>query len=90
MAWAAAQGRLRAVSGEADYDNEVKTMSKKFDKLAGRVEREYERKGVSKKTAEKWGKATAGKVFREKIACGHCGGSHLTEHHFGKPSVHML
>ena len=40
--------------------------SKKFDKLAEKVTREYEKKGVSKQTAEKWGRATAAKVYREK------------------------
>ena len=40
--------------------------SKKFDRLAEKVTREYEKKGVSKATAEKWGRATATKVAREK------------------------
>ena len=42
--------------------------SKKFDRLSEKVEREYEKKGVSKATAEKWGRATAAKVYREKEA----------------------
>ena len=37
-------------------------MSKKFDRLSEKVTREYEKKGVSKATAEKWGRATAAKV----------------------------
>jgi hypothetical protein len=41
-------------------------MPKKFDRLAEKVTREYEKKGVSKATAEKWGRATAAKVYREK------------------------
>ena len=41
-------------------------MSKKFDKLAAKVTREYEAKGVSPETARKWGRATAAKVYREK------------------------
>ena len=40
--------------------------SKKFDRLAEKVAREYEKKGVSKATAEKWGRGTAAKVYREK------------------------
>ena len=43
-------------------------MGKKFNKLEKKVEHEYERKGVSKTTATKWAKATAGKVWREKKA----------------------
>lgn len=37
-----------------------------FKKLAGKVTREYERKGVSKKKARLWGRETAAKVAREK------------------------
>ena len=40
--------------------------NKRFDKLADKVTREYEKKGVSRATAEKWGRATAAKVYREK------------------------
>lgn len=40
--------------------------SRSFKKLASKVAAEYRRKGVSAKTARKWGKATAGKVRREK------------------------
>ena len=40
--------------------------NKRFDKLAGKVASEYEKKGVSQATAEKWGRATATKVAREK------------------------
>ncbi len=40
--------------------------NKKFDRLADKVSREYEKKGVSPATAEKWGRATAAKVAREK------------------------
>ena len=39
-----------------------------FRKLASKVTAEYRRKGVSAKTARKWGNATAGKVRREKAA----------------------
>lgn len=41
-------------------------MSKKFDKLANKVEQEYIRKGYSRKRSEEIGAATAGKVYREK------------------------
>jgi len=63
---------------------EGKKMGKKFDTLARRVEREYEAKGVSHKTAALWGKETAGKVYREQQAaakhhCRHCN----TMHHVG-------
>lgn len=44
------------------------SMGKKFNKLEHKVELEYEKKGVSKETAMKWGAATAAKVFREKKA----------------------
>ena len=40
--------------------------NKKFDRLADKVTRAYEKKGVTKATAEKWGRATAAKVAREK------------------------
>lgn len=39
-----------------------------FNRLSGKVAAEYRRKGVSAKTAAKWGRATAGKVKREKDA----------------------
>ena len=41
-------------------------VSKKFDKLAAKITREYETKGVSPEAARKWGRATAAKVYREK------------------------
>jgi len=41
-------------------------MSKKFDKLARHIAREYEKKGYSKEEAEKIGQETAGKVYWEK------------------------
>ena len=41
-------------------------MGKKFDKLEHRVEREYRKKGYSLKESEYIGKATAGKIYREK------------------------
>lgn len=41
-------------------------MSKKFNKLEGRVEKEYEKEGYSKAKAQYIGRATAGKVYREK------------------------
>lgn len=40
--------------------------NKRFERLSEKVAREYEKKGVSKATAEKWGRATAAKVYREK------------------------
>lgn len=39
-----------------------------FNRLSGKVTRSYEKKGYSKKRAEYIGKATAGKVAREKRA----------------------
>ena len=39
---------------------------KGFKKLDNKIEREYERKGYSKKKAQYIGRATAGKVAREK------------------------
>lgn len=56
-------------------------MGKRFNRLERKVEREYEKKGYSKKTSEKWAKATAGKVFREQQArrnhsCAKCGTGH--------------
>ena len=41
-------------------------MSKKFDKLEKEIEREYEKKGKSKKRSEYIAKATAGKIARKK------------------------
>lgn len=65
-------------------------MGKKFDKLARKVEREYEREGVSRKTAEKWGNSTAGKVFREK-QCIHCGRvGHRSDDCTYKSNIHRL
>ena len=40
---------------------------KAFKSLARRVEREYLKKGYSKKRAERIGRATAGKVYWEKF-----------------------
>lgn len=40
--------------------------TRSFDKLAAKVAAEYRRKGVSAKTAARWGKATAGKVRAQK------------------------
>lgn len=37
-----------------------------FNRLSRKVTREYEKKGYSKKTAERYGRATAGKVANEK------------------------
>lgn len=42
--------------------------AKSFRKLAGKVDREYRRKGRSAKAAKRIGDATAGKVAREKKA----------------------
>jgi hypothetical protein len=41
-------------------------MGKKFDKLSGKVEREYENKGVSPSKAKQIGNAVAGQIAREK------------------------
>lgn len=41
-------------------------MSAGFNKLKNRIAREYEQKGYSKQRAQKIGRATAGKVAREK------------------------
>lgn len=41
-------------------------MPKKFENLAHKIEREYEKKGMSHKKALGIGYATAGKIFREK------------------------
>ena len=41
-------------------------MGKKFDRLSEKIAREYEKKGYSHATAKKYGRATAGKVAREK------------------------
>ena len=41
-------------------------MGKKFDKLSGKVEREYEKKGVSPSKAKQIGNAVAGQIAREK------------------------
>lgn len=42
--------------------------SASFKRLAGQVAAEYRRKGISAKTARRWGNATAGKVRRQKAA----------------------
>lgn len=41
-------------------------MGKKFNKLEKKIEHEYTKKGVPLKEAEYIGKATAGKIYREK------------------------
>lgn len=41
-------------------------MGKKFDKLEHGIAHEYEKKGYSNKEAERIGKATAAKIYREK------------------------
>lgn len=41
---------------------------KRFDRLAGEVERQYIKKGVPRETARKWGIETAGKVKKLKDA----------------------
>ena len=41
-------------------------MPKKFDKLERKIEKEYIKKGYSKKRARKIGYATAGKIARRK------------------------
>ena len=53
-------------------------MSKKFQKLERRIDREYLEKGYSPKRAEYVAKATAGKVARERRAhhCNMCGVLH--------------
>ena len=40
--------------------------SKSFDKLKQKVAHEYEKKGISKDKAERWGAGTAEKVKEEK------------------------
>ena len=40
--------------------------SASFKKLANKVAAEYRRKGISAKTARRWGRATAGKVRAQK------------------------
>ena len=42
-------------------------MGKKFDKLEHHIARQYEAKGKSHKEAERIGKATAAKIYREKL-----------------------
>lgn len=42
--------------------------SASFRKLSTKVAREYRRKGISAKTARRWGNATAGKVRARKRA----------------------
>lgn len=44
----------------------AKKKMSKFGKLSGSITREYERKGFPKSRAEKIGRATAGKIAREK------------------------
>ena len=41
-------------------------MGKKFNKLEKKIEKEYKKKGYSKKRAKKIGYATAGKIARKK------------------------
>ena len=41
-------------------------MEKKFKKLEKKIEKEYTKKGYSKKRAKKIGYATAGKIARRK------------------------
>ena len=41
-------------------------MGKAFDKLAKHITKEYEKKGYTEKEAKYIGKATAGKIFRNK------------------------
>jgi hypothetical protein len=41
-------------------------MSKKFNKLEGKISKEYEKEGYSKAKSEYIGKATAGEIYREK------------------------
>lgn len=65
-------------------------MGKKFEKLERKIESEYEKKGKPKKTAEKWARATAGEVFREK-ECVHCGRKgHHPDACAYRPSIHHL
>lgn len=42
-------------------------MGKKFERLEEKIEREYEKKGMSHKNAEHIGYATAGKIWRMKL-----------------------
>ena len=57
-------------------------MSEKFDRLEGKVEREYEKEGYSKSEAESIGQATAGKVYREKKAKKCPRGMHWVDSHY--------
>ena len=41
-------------------------MGKKFNKLEKKIEKEYKKKGYSKKRAKSIGYATAGKIARKK------------------------
>ena len=41
-------------------------MGKKFNKLEKKIEKEYRKKGYSKKRAKKIGYATAGKIAQKK------------------------
>ena len=43
-------------------------LGKRFNRLAEKVTREYEKKGYPKEEAETWGKDTAGKVYRDQEA----------------------
>jgi hypothetical protein len=43
-------------------------MTTKFDKLEEKIYKEYIRKGYSQLHARLWARATAGKVYREKLA----------------------
>lgn len=62
-------GGSRANRRERGRGNTVKSesmASKKFNRLEKKIEKEYEKEGYSKKKSEYIGRATAGKVAREK------------------------
>ena len=54
----------RSLATEKRYDRKHKHIG--FGALSKRVAKEYQRKGYSKKAAEKFGKETAGKVYAEQ------------------------
>ena len=57
-------------------------MSKKFNRLEGKVEREYEKEGYSKSKSEYIGRATAAKVYREKESKSCPKGKHWVSSHY--------
>ena len=65
----------------------IRVAEKKFNQLKGKIEREYEKEGYSKSRSEYIGRATAGKVYREKEAKKCPGNQHCVSGHCaGNPS----